>query len=36
LTGHDAALGVEIEEHVVPAVLGEPVANLDGLVVVEA
>ena len=34
LAGHDAALGVEIEEDVVPAVLRQPVADLDGLVVV--
>src|SRR5262249_44896162 len=32
----NAALGVEIEENIVPAVLGEPVADLDGLVAVEA
>src|SRR5271165_1437496 len=36
LAGRNAALGVEIEEDVLPAVLCEPVADLDGLVVVEA
>jgi hypothetical protein len=36
LTGRDAALGVEIEEDVIPAVLREPVADLDRLVVIPA
>ena len=36
LAGNDAALGVEVEEDVVPAVRGEPIADLDGLVVVAA
>src|SRR5215469_8750805 len=36
LAGDDAALGVEVEENVVPAVRGEPSADLDGFVVVAA
>ena len=36
LAGHDAALGIEIEEDVVPAVLRKPVADLNGLVVIGA
>ena len=36
LFAEGAALGIEIEEDVVPAVFREPVADLDGLIVVEA
>jgi hypothetical protein len=36
LAGDDAALGVEVEEDVIPAVRGEPIADLDSLVVVTA
>ena len=36
LAGDDAALGVEVEENVVPAVGSEPIADLDSLVVVSA
>ena len=36
LAGDDAALGIEIEEDVVPAILRQPVADPDGLVAVGA
>src|SRR4051812_7325289 len=36
LPGNDAALGIEIEEDVLPAILDKPVADLDGLFIVPA
>jgi len=36
LAGHNAALGVEIKEDIVPAVFRKPVTDLDRLVVVAA
>jgi hypothetical protein len=36
LSGDDAALGIKIEEDVLPAICGKPVADLGGLFVVPA